>query len=328
MGFRFLIIAFLAVFCGAASADTSWRFHSLLPPGDSVYQLHKDFVSTVEKETQGRVKIELFGAGQLPYKPFDAVMTVGTNKVQMADSAFIMVAGTVPELNVLGLPFLATTFDEALSALEVISPTIDRELGKRFDRVGIFTHYFFPPQKAWLRKPARTIDDLKGLKVRTKGPDEANMVKRLGAIPVTMAQEEVPSALQLGTLDGALTSAPTVRDAKWETLTPHALALNFSLGHLAIFYNAEEFRKLPPAVQAALRDKAAAHGLRLRRAMAEIDTGAQRTLEQRGVKIVTLSAADIERSRKHMAPMWDEWATKNGAVAQKLLSDVRARLGR
>jgi hypothetical protein len=53
------------------------------------------------------------------------------------------------------------------------------------------------------KKPVNTLEDLKGLKIRTSGPIEA-VVRTLGATPVSMPVTETYDALQKGVVDGVL----------------------------------------------------------------------------------------------------------------------------
>jgi len=58
------------------------------------------------------------------------------------------------------------------------------------------------------RKPVRTLEDLKGLKIRTAGA-WLEMVKQMGAAPVTMAAGEIFTSLERGVIDAAEWSTPS-----------------------------------------------------------------------------------------------------------------------
>lgn len=58
------------------------------------------------------------------------------------------------------------------------------------------------------RKPVRTLEDLKGLKIRTAGA-WLEMVKEMGAAPVTMAAGEIFTSLERGVIDAAEFSTPS-----------------------------------------------------------------------------------------------------------------------
>jgi TRAP-type C4-dicarboxylate transport system substrate-binding protein len=60
----------------------------------------------------------------------------------------------------------------------------------------------------------------------------------------------------------------------------------------------------------------------------QFEAEARANLVKQGVQLFELSQADLETAKKLMRPMWDEWAEKNGPLAQKMLkqiSDVLAK---
>lgn len=61
----------------------------------------------------------------------------------------------------------------------------------------------------WFRRPAHTVGDLKGLHIRIDGLG-AEVLRRVGAKPVSMADDEVPAAFEAGTLDAAALALPSI----------------------------------------------------------------------------------------------------------------------
>ena len=53
------------------------------------------------------------------------------------------------------------------------------------------------------RVPLRTLDDFKGLKIRTTGGLTANLFSRVGASPVLLSMSDIYSALDTGVVDAA-----------------------------------------------------------------------------------------------------------------------------
>ena len=78
------------------------------------------------------------------------------------------------------------------------------------------------------KRPIKTIDDLKGLKIRVIGnPIFVEMMNALGGNGVAMGYDQVFSALQTGVVDGAENNAPSYvfsnhyTVAKYYSLTQH-----------------------------------------------------------------------------------------------------------
>ena len=62
----------------------------------------------------------------------------------------------------------------------------------------------------WTTKPIRTLDDVKGLRIRSPGGHQTNYIKALGAEPVFMPLGDVYLSMQTGTIDGLVTCPPLV----------------------------------------------------------------------------------------------------------------------
>ena len=85
------------------------------------------------------------------------------NQVQMGDVALGFVAGDVPELNALSMPFSCTSIDKFYDkAVPAISPVVSQVLLTKF-KVDPIMHWAMPPQQLWLAKPVAGIEGLRNL---------------------------------------------------------------------------------------------------------------------------------------------------------------------
>src|SRR4051812_19150741 len=115
------MILAIATAAAWAQGTTDWKFFTYFPVSDKPAQLNRAFAEDVGKATGGRLKITVLAAGELPYKAPDVVKAVGSDQVQMGDVAVGFASGDVPELNVLSLPFLCTTYDQFDKAIPAVS---------------------------------------------------------------------------------------------------------------------------------------------------------------------------------------------------------------
>ena len=157
--FAISFVLSLIAFSPLRAEEVKWTFFSYLPTTDRVVSLYRSAFDDLLKSSNGRFKITLNSAGELPYKPVDAIKITASNQVQMADAAVGFVAGDAPELNVLSMPFLCTTFDGYFKTTQAIAPIFDEDLMKRF-KIGVLFHWTNPPQNIWTTKPIKTLDDL------------------------------------------------------------------------------------------------------------------------------------------------------------------------
>jgi TRAP-type C4-dicarboxylate transport system substrate-binding protein len=57
------------------------------------------------------------------------------------------------------------------------------------------------------------------------------------------------------------------------------------------------------------------------------DTAARRNLQSNKVNLVTPTPEDRKSAQKVMRPLWDEWASRNGAVGKELVQDSMKACG-
>lgn len=305
-----------------AAAVTEWKYFTYFPVNDKPAQLNRDFSKDVLAATGGKLHIKVMAAGELPFKAPDVLRAVATNQIQMGDVAIGFLAGELPALNVLQMPFLCTSYGQFDRAIDAVAPTAEAEVQKRY-KVSIGMHWTMPPQNIWLNRPINTIADLKGLKVRAWNPEQVEMMKRLGGSAISITTAEVIPALERKVIDGAITSAFSANDWKAYDIVKTGYLVNMTMGHQVMLINDAQMKALEPEVRDVLKAKLKEWAPKYR-AMSEAgEMAARANLQAHKVTLKEASAADLRQARTLMEPAWNEWATKNGPVAQQLLSAAR-----
>jgi TRAP-type C4-dicarboxylate transport system substrate-binding protein len=318
----------LAIAAGVAWAQgaTEWKFFTYFPVNDKPAQLNRAFAEDVGKATGGRLKITVLAAGELPYKAPDVVRAVGSDQVQMGDVAVGFASGDVPELNVLSLPFLCTTYDQFDKAIPAVQKVADEELQKKFG-VTVGMHWTMPPQNFWLNRPVAHVEDLKGLKVRAWNPEQVEMMKLLGGSAVSITSAEVIPALERKVIDGAITSALSANDWRAFEIVRTGYMVNMTMGHQIMMVNTAELNKLPADVRSTLLAKMKEWAPKYEQMSQQGDLEARKNLAANKVTMVEPTADDVRHTRGLMRPMWDAWAKKYGVVGQQLLDGAAKACG-
>ena len=82
---------------------------------------------------------------------------------------------------------------------------MDAHLRDEFKRTRPLAVFVTPPAVFMMRdKPVRTLDDLKGLKIRVASKSAAAVISAYGATPVPMPATKVYTSMSTGVVDGAL----------------------------------------------------------------------------------------------------------------------------
>ncbi len=316
-----LVLASALLFAVSASAaEVEWKFYTYFAANDKPTELHKAFADDIYKASKQRLKIQVFASGELPYKAADVLRAVATDQIQMGDVALGFVAGDVPELNAFAMPFACTSMDKFYDkAAPAIAADLNAVLTRKFKTRSIM-QWVMPPQQLWLVKPVTGIDGLKNLKVRSWNREQADMMKLLGGSGVTITPAEVIPALQRGVVDGAFTAAVPALDWKFNEVTKMGYMINLTLAHQIVAVNEQALANLPADLRQLLLDKTLEWAPKYRQTLIEADKSARKTLADKGVVLLDPTPQDMEKFRSVTRPMWAEWTTKNGAVAEKMLS--------
>jgi TRAP-type transport system periplasmic protein len=307
-----------------SEAEVTWTAYTF-GPSDSLPNVQglKRIIKAIEEETKGYIKINLNLAGSLPIQSTNITQAMGDGVVQFGDDGFF--SGNIPIAGILRLPTLLTSPDDFNKALKIMQPYIDRE----FERKGVIVlaHFVFPFQVAFSTKKLTKLDEFTGQKLRVSEQEQAEFIKRFGGVPITMGAPEVPPALQHGTIDGVLT-ASAGGGKIWGDMFKYNYRFPVNYFNAMVLVNKEAFGKLPPAIQAQIKEIAARLAPTTTAQLAKEEGEVLAKHKAAGMVITEPTAEEISQASKRMAPFWDEWAAKKGPEAQKALSEVRKALGR
>lgn len=327
-----LALVWLVTTAGPAAAQpkpVTWDFVLNVGLTHPVAMMEKEFVDDVKKRTNGQLDIVLRPPGELPYKLPEYLRVVGQGNVQMGDVYMGFLAGDTKIGVLTGLPFLVGTADELKKVMVGLEPMI-REDYARFG-ADILTWFTWPEQNFFGRgKPVTTLDDFKGRKIRTTSPEQSELVKRLGAVPVSIPAPEVPSAAQRGVMEGVITAGFNLLGSKWYDFTEWAYLPNIHIGGPAyILVNKQAMAALPAEHRKALQEAAAALQARMLREIPAREQADLKTLStEYKIRLIQAKPEDVVRARKLMDGYWDEWAKQGGPKTVEALALVRKTLGR
>lgn len=158
------------------------------------------FAEMVNQMSAGRLTVKVFGAGEIVpgFEVFDAVAE-GT--AQIAHSGPYYWKGKAPAAQIFtGVPF-------GMNAQEMNGwlhygggMELWRELYKPFGLIPFAGGNTGTQMSGWFKKEINSVEDLKGLNMRIPGLG-AEVLKKLGGVPVSMPGGELFTSLQTGAID-------------------------------------------------------------------------------------------------------------------------------
>ncbi|MBW2594524.1 MAG: TRAP transporter substrate-binding protein DctP [Deltaproteobacteria bacterium] len=207
-----LVLAFcLVVGTSAATAKViKWKMTSTWPPSIALIEADYAFVKAVNQLCKGRLEIKFFTGGTLmpAYEVFDAVSN-GT--IQASGDWPNYWAGKDPVFDTLGsYPMGLTALDYLVWYNNGGGRDIYEEAYGKFGMMYFITGV--TPSESGLRgnKPIKSLENLKGMKLRMAGKAQGTILKELGAAQVAISGAEVYQALQKGVVDAAEFCSPAV----------------------------------------------------------------------------------------------------------------------
>lgn len=175
----------------------------------------------------------------------------------------------------------------------------------------------------WSKKPLRTIDDFKGLKIRSTGTPADTLLKA-GATPVYFPGSELYQALQTGVCDAAHWGATyTGYEMKFNEVTKYIVQPDIArVSNAEIVINKDKWDKLPKDIQTIMEDCAMATNygcFSYCDYMSRIDMN--KFTKEQGGEICRLTPEAIEQLKKYSDEVLDEYAKKDpkycGPVVKK-----------
>ncbi len=286
-------------------------------------------VQEVEKRSGGRLKVEYYWSGSLV--PAKETITGLQNGV--ADLAFLVQSyepGKLPLCNVTSLPAISEDWYTASMAFAelVKMPAIQKELAQfNIDYLSPLTNSSY---QLWSRKLIRSVAELRGKKLLATG-EHTVLVKALGAVPVSMVATESYSALEKGTLDGALAPLSHSKGYKYDDVCKFYNPMPFGNKAFLVAVNRDSWKKIPADLQKMftdLREEACRRG----HTTYQIDgeKWVNKIVAEGKLKRTDPSAADVALiKKKAKEEIWDKWVHKmkdKGLPGQEVLDRYVALL--
>jgi TRAP-type C4-dicarboxylate transport system substrate-binding protein len=185
------------------------------------------------------------------------------------------------------------------------------EVRREFDKynVHIVSSYSTGPYYIFSNKPIQTMADLKGKKLIATGPT-AELLKAAGAAPLGVVITESYEALQRGTADGAVYGPSAAGTYNIDEVCKYLIKLPLGGVCGPIGMNVNTWKKLPPDVQAMIKDIVPEHAKALHK-IYQID-GDEKYMERfksRGMQISEPSQELMAEMRKIASEViWKKWA--------------------
>jgi len=272
-----------------------------LPVTHPMSQLSGGFCEEVKKRTNGRVEIAYYPGGTLlsPVKMYDGVVT---GIADMGLSHIQYTRGRFPVMEVFDLPL---GFPSGWVATQVATDFYNKYKPSECNDVNVF--YVTPTGPAVLEtvsKPVRTLEDLKGIKIRATG-QMTEIIKALGGVPIPLEMPDVYDALRRGVIEGVTVDLSTLKHWKFAEVTKYVTA-DWQLGTVITFYwvmNKKKWDSLPPDLQRIITEIAIETKDKQGALWNQMDIEARDLFKSGGGQVIALADSEAARWIKAVEPI-------------------------
>ncbi len=320
----------LMLAAGAADAQSvSWDLSNEYQATSIAAEADAVLRDALMESTGGDFVITLHPGGALGYKSKDHLYAVGDGEIQMANTLVGQLTGIEPFFQLSSLPFLTANAEEAWTLYQAAKPEYERIFE---DNNQILLYAVpWPASGLWGTKPIDSLEDLKGLKIRTYDAAGTVTMNEIGANAFTMTWGDMMNALGTpGGPEAVLTSAEGGVFGKfWDlglnqfTQVDYAYPLN--LAHV----NRDAFEDLSPEHQEALMEAARKAEEFAWNAVLERRERNYKTIAEEGGAVTTDVSADylaaLQEAGQAAIAKWIEDAGESGRA---VLDSYREQTGK
>ena len=160
------------------------------------------------ERTNGQVDLSVTSFVELGLAGPDTLSQVADGSLDMVNIFTGYVAGAHPSLEVQSLWGTASDWQTSYSALADMAPDIDRMLLDITGGSPVLNRNWFAGSDQWFfsNRPLRSIGDFEGQQIRTHSASMSDFIRGMGGEPVELSIGELYTALQIGTVDAAVTT--------------------------------------------------------------------------------------------------------------------------
>lgn len=319
--FLIMLLGVFLVSCSRTPGDVITLSYSIFFPATHEQCVAGvNWAKEIEAKTNGRVKINVYPGGTLA-KADETYNGIINGIADIGMSCFAYTRGRFPVMEAVDLPMGYPNGKVAtLAANEFFKAMRPKEL----DEVKVLYIHAHGPGLLHTRKPVKTLEDLKGMKIRSTGLS-AKVVSALKGIPVAMPQPATYESLQKGVVDGTFAPIETLKGWKQGEVIKHTTVcdkIGYTTG-MYIVMNKKKWDALPEDIKAVFTEVSdrwvGVHAETWDRVDAE---GRKFTLGL-GNGMIALADAESARWTKAVRPILDEYvrdSNKKGLPGTKALA--------
>lgn len=305
-----------------ASAPIVWKMNTWYPVTNHMYPHLEWAVNEISKRSNGRLKLDIYPGFSLGFKPRTWFRDHKRGMIDISELFNLYTLGEEPSFCVIEADYLFKNREQSLRALKALSDYKKRRYKDVWNSELIATgvNQSSTAVICTRRKQVRSIDDLKGLKLRVAGSRTKEVLADLGAAPQFMPKTEVYMALKTGVIDGFTSGwASLYKEKLYEVFDYSVLVGTSPALQEDIVVSPRVWEPLPTDLKQIVRNVFGAWAEKTKQSALSGKIGREDRdlLEKAGVRCTELSKEDMDKIRKMTLKLQADWVkSKGGHVAE------------
>lgn len=244
--------AAMSLLAAPAHAQDTMRAIGFIPKNDPVLAMANAWVNEVNKELGSQIRINYVGGPEVVGR-FQQIESVRNDIVQVVFSPANDYQDQMPASGALVLSKLSPAEERKSGFYDLMVDEHAKKVGVRYlGRVQVSPFYL------WVKREPKTLQDLKGLKMRS-GVLYDRLMREFGMIPVTINAPEVFTAIESGVVDGFGWPVTGPLKRGWLNKVPFVIDLPFfPASNVVALMSLKRWQALPKATQDKLIEITAA----------------------------------------------------------------------
>ena len=305
----FWIVAVVFVFFGlsfpfstshAQEKTITLNFASFFPAENKVSHLMVQWGNEVEKRTNGRVKVTYFAGGTLaPAVQIYQAVVKGIADVGLSFMGYTW--GRFPLSEVIEQPI---GYKSGYVGTKLANEFYKKFKPKEYDDTKVLFLHTSPPHLLFTKKPVNTLEDLKGLKIRTNSP----VAKALGAVQVGMPMSDAYDALSKGVVQGIIGPYEPMKGFRLAEVVNHSIEYGSAfVGGAFVVMNKGKWDAFPADIQKTIEEMDVEYIEKLGRLWDDYDKEAKDYFIEKGGKVIVLPKTEADRWARAVRPVLDDY---------------------
>lgn len=272
----------------------------------------------LNKRSNGRISYTMYAGGALGKGPehYDIVAK------GLSDMGYFTATWTPGRFPLSDVLSLAVWVDGKDIGADIGNAMYRRVLYREFPGVKMIELNGCIKASLWTTKPVRTLEDCKGLRIRTPGGHQTTYIKALGAEPVFMPLGDVYLAMETGTVDGLVTCPPLVLAFKLHEVAKHGTITAFGCVTEGVIMNQKSWERTPDDLKPIIEEVCSNPFRTSEGLTVEVYKVMMKEIADKGVELYYLSPGEEARWYGTFQGMTRKWVAdleKKGLPAEQVV---------